>query len=122
MFTGLLARLVPFRTAIALGVMLALLAAVAVQTVRLDMKHLQLQVEQERTAALKASIEAQNAGIAAVKAEAARKEQVARKAVEAATKRQARAEAKAAAIEAAATPVTCEDAIGFLVQDAKEPR
>lgn len=118
MLASLLARLVPFRTAIAVSVMLALLAGLGVQTVRLDRAHLRGEVQAERVHALQAQIAAQNAGLEAVKAAAEQKQRAAVAAVAAAEKRLAVANARAERIEAAKTPATCQEAIDFLVQDA----
>lgn len=116
---GLSATLSAYKNA-ALGLLFVVLVALlGVQTVRLDRAELKTQAATAEAAKLGADIEAQNAGIAAVKAQAAAQQEAAQKAAKAAQKRLALAEAKAARIEAAPTPKTCPDAIQFLVDDAK---
>ncbi len=123
--TWLLARLLPVRAYIIGAVLLALLAALGVQTLRLGRAEdklfdaqLQLQVSEEQQRALGRLIDAQNAGIAAVRAEAEAQQAAALEAAKTASRALARANARAAAIKAAPAPKTCDEAVRFLVDDA----
>ena len=105
--------------AIALFV-LALLAVIGVQTVRLDRADLKAAALVAQAGELTAQIATQNAGIAAMQAAGDAQRLAATKAAVAAQKALATASARAARIEAAPIPQTCPDAIQFLVNDAAE--
>lgn len=118
--SALLLKLAPYKTAALLLVFLALAGAVGIQSVRLDRAELKLQVCEESKKGLNVLIEAQNAGIAAVKAEAEASKAAALAANEAASQALSKAQSRVVVINKAPTPKTCEDAIKFLVQDAGE--
>lgn len=120
MLTALLTRLGGFKAAALTGLFLLLLAAVAVQSVRLDMAGLKAQALASKVDALQSDIDAQNLGIAMVKAETDKRAQASAVATKTAQKALARAEARAARLEAAPVPQTCTEAIDFLVRDAAE--
>lgn len=115
---GLSATLSAYKNgAIALFVV-ALLAAVGVQTVRLDRTELKVVALVAQASELTAQIAAQNAGIAAMHAAGDAQKAAAAKAAVTAQKALATASARAARIESAPVPKTCPDAILFLVDDA----
>lgn len=118
----MMAALLPFRTKIAVLVMVALLGALAVQSLRLDGARLRLEAAQSEIKGLQASIEAQNAGIRALAIEAEARQKAAQRAAKAAQEALARATQRADAIEASATPQSCQAAIDFLVEDARTPQ
>lgn len=114
----MLAVLAQYRSAVSLAVALALVAALAVQTVRLDGAVLRMQAAQAETKSLQVQLSIAESRLAAIASDAEARAQAAQQAVEAANKLSARATQRAAAIRAAKTPASCPDAIQFLVQDA----
>lgn len=120
MLSTLLTRLGGFKAAALTGLFLLLLAAVSVQSVRLDMARLKAQALASKVDALQADIDAQNLGIAIVKGESEKRAKAAVVAAKSAQKALAKAEARATRLEAAPTPKTCTEAIEFLVRDAAE--
>jgi hypothetical protein len=120
MLTALLTRLGGLKAAALTGLFLLLLAAVAVQSVRLDMARLKAQVMASKVDALQADIDAQNLGIAIVKGESEKRAKAAVVAAKSAQKALAKAEARASRLEATPTPQNCTEAIEFLVRDAAE--
>lgn len=116
--TALLARLLPLRSYIVAAVVLALLAALGVQTLRLDRAELKLAAASEIEKSLTARIDAQNAGIAALLAASKAQEQATQRALQASQKAVARATQQAARIRASTPAQTCEQALQVLVQDA----
>ncbi len=120
MLTALLTRLGGLKAAALTGLFLLLLAAVAVQSVRLDMARLKAQAMASKVDALQSDIDAQNLGIAIVKGESEKRAKAAVVAAKSAQKALAKAEARAARLEAAPVPQTCTEAIEFLVRDAGE--
>lgn len=113
MVSALLSHFLPYRTALAVALIGALVLVLGVQTLRLD--HADLKNE-----ALAAQVAAQNAGIEAVKVEAAKRQDAAARAAKGAARALAKAEAHAARLEAAPVPQTCTEAVEFLVRDAAE--
>lgn len=120
MLSALLARLGGFKAAALTGLFLLLLAAVSVQSVRLDIARLKAQSLVSKVDALQADIDAQNLGIAMVKGESEKRAKAAVVAAKTAQKALAKAEARAARLESAPIPQTCTEAIEFLVRDAAE--
>jgi hypothetical protein len=106
----------------AFGVLLlALLVALGVQTLRLDGAKLKAQALAATLAERNAQLAAQNVGIAAMEAAAAAQRKAAQAAALAAKRALASASARAARIEAAPVPPTCTAAIQLLVDDAGAP-
>lgn len=104
-----------------LGIVCLLLALVAgVQTFRLSGAKDEIKSLTESSAAIKAQLEAQNAGIAALEKERARLLANSKRASKVAAQTTATAEAKAAAIEASPTPDTCEGAINLLISGVSQ--
>lgn len=123
--TWLLTRLLPVRAYLIGAVVLALLAALGVQSVRL--RHAQHQLEDEQfmhqmtksnAEAFSAMLDVQNAAVQRLQAEAEAQQAAAQEAAKAAARALAKANARAAAIKAAPAPKTCDEAVRFLVDDA----
>lgn len=111
---------VSVRTAIEAVVACALAGALLVQGGRLNAARSEARTLVAQVSQLQADIDAQNLGIAMVKAETEKRAQASAVATKTAQKALARAEARAARLEAAPVPQTCTEAIDFLVRDAAE--
>jgi hypothetical protein len=98
--------------------LIAFLAALSVQSFRLDRAQTDAVILTAKNESLAVQLDAQNAGIKALEKATAARGVAADKANVIAGKTLARAEAVARAIERAPVPVNCEQAISFLVDAA----
>lgn len=119
MFAALVARFLPFKTAIVLAVLAALVGFAAVQTVRLGAAQAAARSSAETVAWQTRLLETQNAAIESVRAEAERRAVAADKAVAAAKRTTERASARAAAVALAPVPTDCSGAIGWMVEQGQ---
>lgn len=100
------------------AILSALLGAVGVQTHRLNTRTQELTAANALTLGLRLQIDAQNTGIEAVRAANARAVETGVKANVVAKSIATKAEARAQAIERAPAPADCQQAIGFLIDEA----
>ena len=100
------------------AILAALAGAFGVQTHRLNTRTQELTAANALNLALRLQIDAQNVGIEAVRASNARAVETGLKANAVAKTIATKAEARAVAIEQAPAPADCQQAIGFLIDEA----
>lgn len=120
MLAALLARLMPYRFLAVCALVGVLALAVYTQTTRLDAAQAAVQTKQTVLEATQRQLADQNAAIEALRAESARRLDIANKATTQATRTAARADARAAAIKAAPVPATCSGALQWLVDQGNK--